>query len=255
MTTPRTFLITGAASGIGRATARLAHAAGHAVFGIDLTPAPQVHLAADVTLESTWERAGQLCPAPDVLVHAAGVAEAGPLVDTPVEVWRRVLAVNLDSAFLAVRWFLRARRRLGSGGGDDGRSGGASPTDGGVAVLMSSAVALRPVPGAAAYCVSKAALRTLTRCAALEAAPLGARVVAITPAGVRTEMWERQEWFRQRVAEVGRDAAFAELADDTPLARLAEPDEVARAVLFLASPDARYITGSELVLDGGWSLR
>lgn len=249
---PRTFLITGAASGIGRATARLALARGHTVFGIDLTPAPEVRLAADVTLESTWAHAEQLCPAPDVLIHAVGIADATLLAETPLETWRRVLAVNLESAFLAVRSFLGARRRLGSGGGG---SGGGGPTDAGVAVLISSAVALRPTPGAAAYCVSKSALRTLARCAALEGAPLGVRVVALTPAGVRTEMWERQGWFRQRIAEVGRDAAFAELAEDTPLARLAEPDEVAHAALFLASPDANYITGSELVLDGGWSLR
>lgn len=82
--------------------------------------------------------------------------------------------------------------------------------------FLITGAALRPMPGAAAYCASKSALRTLARCAALEGAPLGVRVVALTPAGVRTEMWERQDWFRQRIAEVGRDAAFAELAEDTP---------------------------------------
>lgn len=245
--TPRTFLITGAASGIGRAAARLALARGHTVFGIDLTPAPEVHLVADVTLESTWAHVRSLCPAPDVLIHAAGIADGSLIADTPLDAWRRVLSVNLDSAFLALRMFLGGRPPLGSGGG------AAAPDA--TAVLISSASALRPMPGAAAYCASKSALRTLARCAALEGAPLGVRVVALTPAGVRTEMWERQDWFRDRIAQVGRDAAFAELAEDTPLARLAEPDEVAHAALFLASPDANYITGSELVLDGGWSLR
>jgi NAD(P)-dependent dehydrogenase (short-subunit alcohol dehydrogenase family) len=246
-------LITGAASGIGRATALLlaSEGASVAVADVDRSGADVakemgdgalfIHL--DVSDEQQWRDAiaaaaskfGRL----DVLVNNAGVTTSKPIVELTLDEWRRVMAVNLDGAFLGMTHAIPAIRA--------GRRGGAI-------VNVSSASSIVAAPGAAAYCASKAALTMLTKVAALECASDRIRVNSVHPGGVRTPMWRTNDWWEAHVARAGgEDAAFAALARDTPLRRMAEPDEIARAILYLASAESSFITGSEFVIDGGYT--
>ncbi len=252
--TDRVALVTGAASGIGAACARALGAAGARVICTDRDEAGAEATAAaiadgrgvawgfDVTDEAGWDgvieamrdRHGDL----SLLVHAAGISAASPLVDTSLAEWRRVLAVNLDGAFLAIRHGLRAMREQG-----------------GAIVLIGSASGIRPAAGAAAYSVSKAGLAMLARTAAQECrdAGLPVRVNVVSPAGVKTPMWRSMEFFQALVAEHGSEAAAYEaLAAGGP--PFAEPAQVAEVVLFLLSDGARHITGVELPMDGGFVL-
>lgn len=254
----RTALITGAGSGIGRAVAVALAARQARVVVTDLTlesargtlallppAAGTAHqaMALDVTDGSAWTgalEAVELAGGLDLLVNAAGVSHAADLPDTSLEEWRRVLAVNLDSIFLGLRLALPLMRRQGRGG---------------VIVNIASASGVKAVPGAAAYCASKAAAIMLGRVAAAECTRdgSGVRVNTVVPGAVRTPMWEGMPFFAALVEEKGsREAAWTALAATMPQGRFAEPEEVAAAVVYLASDEAKYVTGSELVIDGGY---
>ena len=172
----------------------------------------------------------------DLAVANAGVAGASPIVDHSLDEWRRILSVNLDGAFLTLRAAMRAM------------------TAGGAIVCVASAAGIKAEAGVAAYGASKAALLHLARVAAKEGAPRRIRVNAVAPAGVETPVWDAVPMFADRVGEVGRDAAFAELAATVPLGRFAKPEEVAAQIAFLLSDAAATITGSVLVCDGGYLL-
>jgi len=248
----RVALIAGGAGGIGRAVAcllakegarvlvadRRAEAAAEAAAAIG--PAAQA-LTLEVTDEDAWSRALDVADGlggPDIVVAAAGVAHAAPLVDLRLSEWRRVMAVNLDGAFLAVRAGLRAMREHGRGG---------------AVVVVSSASGLKAVPNTAAYGAGKAALGQLVRVAALEGAPDRVRVNAVVPSGVETPMWEGMPFFRDLRDRDGEAAAYAALSAQTPLRRFAKAEEVAEAIAYLASDAAAYVTGTELVIDGGYT--
>lgn len=251
----RTALVTGAGSGIGAATARRLAAEGASVWCADLdelaarkvaraiSPEGQARaVALDVRLEEAWSAAAaKLGGEPgrlDILVHAAGISAASALHETDLAEWRRVLATNLDGAFLAVRHGMRAME-----------------SHGGAIVLLGSASGIRPAPGAAAYSTSKAALRMLVQAAARECAQRGLqiRLNLVSPAGVKTPMWSTMPFFQELVRQHGSDeAAFAALA--SPGGRFAEPEEIAEAILFLVSDAAAHITGVELPVDGGFVL-
>lgn len=256
----RTALVTGGASGIGRATALRFAASGArvAVSDRDLEGARAVAreieaqggrglaLALDVTDEAAWGAATgaalEAFGALDLLAHCAGISEGSPVEETSLEAWRRVLAVNLDGAFLAVKHGILALRRHPE-----------RQARGGSIVLVSSASGLKASPGAAAYGASKAGVLMLAKAAALECARArdGIRINAVAPAGVKTPLWSTMPFFQARVAEAGAAAAWAELEALQPLGRFAEPHEVAQAILHLcASPTA---TGSVLVIDGGYT--
>lgn len=239
-------LVTGAASGIGLATATLLADTAERLILVDrdadalarvALPCTVDLLPGDVADEDFWESAA---PYLGGLTHAvvnAGVAGAGAIAGLDFAEWRRILSVNLDGAFLTIRAAMRAI---------DGA---------GAIVAVASAAGIKAEPGIAAYAASKAGLIQLVRVAAKEGAARRLRVNAIAPAGVETPVWDAVPMFAIRAAEIGRDAAFSELAAmGTPLGRYARPEETARQVAFLLSDDAALMTGSVLVSDGGYTL-
>ena len=241
----KTLLVTGAASGIGKACAELvaregaarvvavdANAEGLASldFGCSLT-----QLAGDVADEEFWDSAN--LGALDHAVINAGVGGAGLIADLSFAEWRRILSVNLDGAFLSLRAAARAMR------------------PGGSIVAVASAAGLKAEPGVVAYAASKAGLIQLARVAAKELAGRKIRVNAIAPGGVETEIWDSVPMFAERARDIGRDAAFKEMAAmATPLGRYAKAEEIAEQIAFLLSDSAATITGSVLVSDGGYTL-
>jgi NAD(P)-dependent dehydrogenase (short-subunit alcohol dehydrogenase family) len=244
-----TILITGAASGIGAATARLVAAEGARrliLCDVDedlLTetayaiPCERRLLPGDVSNPRLWAEADL-----SGLTHAvvnAGIAAGGPIDRTSLTEWRRVMAVNLDGGFLTLQAAMRPMQARG-----------------GAIVVTASAAALKAEPGGAAYAASKAALIQLARVAAREGAETGIRVNAIAPGGVETPMWEDAPFFADLVRRHGSEAAAykAMASVATPLGRFAKPEEIARQIAFLLSDDAAFMTGSSLVSDGGYSL-
>ena len=228
-------LVTGAASGIGVAVVESLRAKGAVVTSADIATGVDAEL--DVTSEADWDRVMGLLPQLDLLILSAGISQASALVNTTFADWRRVMAINLDGAFLGVRAALRKMQ------------------PGSAIVLIGSASGTKAVAGAAAYCCSKAALAMLTKTAALEAKPLGIRVNCLSPAGVATPMWKTMPFFAEAPSE---EAAWAALGgidpSKSPLERMAFAPEIAQAVLFLCSPAAAGITGINLPVDAGYTI-
>jgi NAD(P)-dependent dehydrogenase (short-subunit alcohol dehydrogenase family) len=154
--------------------------------------------------------------------------------------WRRVLSVNLDGAFLATKHGIRAMQ-----------------TQGGNIVHLSSASGVRAAAGACAYSAGKAGLCMLAKSAAKECRDRGipVRVNTVCPGGVKTPMWTTMPFFRELVEKVGsEEAAFDSLAGNVPGGRFSDPADVVNAILFLASDQSRFVTGVDLLVDGGYVL-
>lgn len=246
-------LVTGAASGIGRATALLFAQEGALVAVTDQNlegaqrtaeacPGARAY-SLDITSEPAWAQvmqsvSTQLGP-PSIIINCAGISAASPLVDTELAEWHRVLEINLSGVFLGTKHALQHLRKNGARGS---------------IVNVASASGIKARPGAAAYCCSKAAVLMLTRCAALECLQAGEaiRVNSVSPGAVKTPLWGTMPFFQELIrSEGGEEAAFAALLKDAQQERWAEPGEIAAGILYLASDDALFVTGTNLVLDGG----
>lgn len=218
----RRALVTGGASGIGRATAMRMAAEGAAVVVNYIGSAEPAH-----ELIGELERDGGPV---DLLVNNAGIEKPFPLTEMPLAEWRRVLDVNVTGAFLCAR---EAPRSLIAEG---------TP---GVIVNVSSVHEVSPWPRFSHYCASKGAMKLFGQTIARELAPHRIRVVMVAPGAIVTPINKEL---------IGDPEKRRQVEEQIPWGRMGEPEEVAAAIAWVAGPDAEYVTGSTIFVDGGMTL-
>jgi 3-oxoacyl-[acyl-carrier protein] reductase len=227
-------VVVGGASGIGLACARSLTGAGWRTVVLDLRPDPEMvdAIAVDVrdraAVAGAAERVAASHGSIGAVVYAAGTARVTPILEIAEREWDLVLGVNLTGAFNVLQAF--APRMEG----------------GGSITIISSVDSQAPVAGLAHYSAAKAGAEALVRSAALELGPRGIRCNAVLPGVVRTPLM---------AAMLERPGITESFVERTPLGRIAAGDDIADAVAFLASREARWITGVSLAVDGGMSLR
>ena len=232
-------VVTGAGQGMGRAMARHFAQEGATVVALDLNEQPAqetlqglpgehwaraVNVADSQAVAALFAEVGEKLGRVDVLVNNAGIGSVDQFADIPDETWKRVMGVNLDGAFYCAREAVKLMLASGTRG----------------AVVNISSTSAVSGDGPAHYCASKAALMGLTRCMAKELAPKGIRVNTLVPGPTNTPMMQSipQEWTDAIIAGV-------------PLGRMAEPEDIARVALFLASNDSGFVTGQNVAVNGG----
>ena len=244
----RRAIVTGAASGIGRATAELLAAEGAAVVLADVNePAGRavaegiqerggraVFVRCDVTSSAdcaaTVGAAVETFGGLDILCNNAGIIRRADVVETTEDEWARVMAVNVTSVFLMSKHAIPV---MAAGGG-------------GAIVNTGSGWGLKGGDRAVSYCASKGAVVNLTRAMAIDHGPQGIRVNCVCPGDTDTGM------LREEARQLGEpEAAFLAGAADRPLARIGNPEDIARAMLFLVTDASGWVTGTTLVVDGG----
>ncbi|MEO0033865.1 MAG: hypothetical protein RIS94_3623 [Pseudomonadota bacterium] len=209
------------------------------------------YVSANVTKEEDWERAAatvkQLHGRCHILVNNAGIDCTGPVEDITLESWRRIMAVNVDGVFLGTKHFVPMMAESGK-----------SVRGGSSIINVSSIMGLVGMNEVSPYNATKGAVRMFTKGIAIEFAQkkMPIRANSLHPGFVETPLLKAgfQRWVDQGFAEKPDDLV-AGVVGSTPIGRLAQPSELASAVYFLASEDSSYMTGAELVIDGGWTAQ
>lgn len=223
-------VVTGSASGIGAATAAALARAGARVVGVDLRESEtEVAIVGDTAEAATIERAADALGGVEIWVNNAARLFLRPLADTTDDEWHGLLGPNLHGYFYGCR--AAARRMLAQG-------------TGGRIVNVTSAVNVLAVAELSAYGAAKGAIASMTKALALEVAPAGITVNAVAPGATETPMND----------EAYTDEVRRTYEERIPLGRIGTPEEVADVIVFLASDASRYITGQELVVDGGLTI-
>jgi len=237
-------IVTGAASGLGKATADLFVSEGAKVVYSDIYEvAPDlaldkdkaVYVKCDVSnkiemvalIKATLDKFGSL----DIMINNAGIGTMGGILDVSDEVWDKTIKINLFGVFYGSQLAAQAMKDKGVKGS---------------IINLSSILGTVGLQGSIAYCTAKGGVVQLTRAAALDLAPLGIRINAIAPGFIKTNMTK----------DILKDETFSNMVKtSTPLGYAGEPSDIANAALYLASDEAKYVTGTVLHVDGGWTAR
>jgi 3-hydroxybutyrate dehydrogenase len=244
----RTAVVTGGASGIGRACARRLAADGARVVVLDLDERAAVEAAAEIGggasaigIDLTdLDAIDALDVDADIIVNNAGIQHVAPIHEFPPEMFSLILRLMVEAPFRLVRRSLPSMYARGWGR----------------IVNISSVHGVRASEFKSAYVTAKHALEGLSKVIALEGAPHGVTSNCVNPAYVRTPLVDKQIDAQAQTHGIGRDEVVERIMlAPAALKRLIEPDEVAAAVAYLCAPEASFITGSSLMMDGGWSIR
>jgi 2-keto-3-deoxy-L-fuconate dehydrogenase len=249
-------VVTGAGSGIGEQTARLFAQQGAHVVLADVRVDAAERVASDIRAEGGRAQAQQLDVANeaqvsatmaqvvategrlDILVNNAGISHVGNILETSLDDWERVMRVNARGVFLCAREGVRQMLAQSPGGG--------------VIINMSSVAATIGIERRLPYCASKGAVLALTRSIAIDFVTQGIRCNAICPGTVQTPF---VDGYLARNFAGREDEVRQQLHARQPIGRMGRPDEIASAALYLASDEAAFVTGSALVIDGGWTAK